>query len=530
MSAYVEAVPAPWRLPLTVLALTIGLLFAMLTDTVTTMVILWRDVTTYHHCFLVLPIVLFLIWQKRTQLTRLAPRQEMLALLPLIVFGLLWLIGRAGQIQLFEHVALVGMAISLVVALLGLEVARAIAFPLAFLLFMVPFGDVFVPGLQQFTANFSVELLHLADIPVFHDGIMIETPTGLFEVAEACAGIRFLIANVMIGALFAHLSMDRPWKWALFMVIAVVLPIIANGFRAFGIILIAYLTDNEYAAGVDHIIYGWGFFAAIMVVFLAIGNAMADWPEAPASRDDHVSADGYVDRCVDNLTTALWRPSLALPAVALVAAIPIYAAWVEKETPYRVDIDPKLMLDPTLALDLGPDCKADHSPSEGWRPQFEQADMIQGLIVDCGNGPVDLFFAYYAHEREGAELVQHGNRLADGEHWTRTAVSWHAPGVDGLPASLKREELFGRHAGDRVVVAWYWIGGQLVAKDWQAKAYRLYRKLLGKDEPAAVIALSAPYIDRPDDALPEIEAVLARHKGIAAYLDDLAPTPTSETQ
>ncbi|MEZ5931847.1 MAG: exosortase A [Alphaproteobacteria bacterium] len=506
------AFPTLWRLPLAVLLLTIGLLLLVTARSVETMVSLWMAVTTYNHCFLVLPIALVLIWQKRAQLAQMTPREDLLALIPLAAFALLWLIGRAGQIQLFEHVALIGMAISLVVALLGREVGRTIAFALAFLLFMVPFGDVFVPALQQFTASFAVGLLSLLNIPVFHDGIMIETPSGLFEVAEACAGIRFLIANVMIGALFAYLAMGRLWKWLLFMTIAVLLPIIANGFRAFGIILIAYLTDNEYAAGVDHLVYGWGFFAAIMLAFLAIGNAMADWPSpAEDEEDDPAERPGR----------AAWRPVAALPVIALVAAAPLYAGVVFSEEAETAGIDPKLLLDP--ALDLGPACKADLAAFGNWRPDFASADLIQELTIDCGGRPVDLALAYYTHEREGAELIQHGNRLADGESWTRIASSWHAPEIDGLPAVLRKEELYGRAAGDRVVLAWYWIGGRQVAKDWQAKAYRLYRKLLGKDEPAALIAISAPYADRADEALPDIEAVLEHHKGIAAYLQELAP-------
>lgn len=517
MNASLASLFATWRLPLATLLLTLALLLGMAADTTISMIGLWQAATTYHHCFLVLPIALYLIWIKRERLATLAPRQELLALIPLGACAGLWLTGRASQIQLFEHLALVGMAISLIVALLGRDIAKAIAFPLAFLLFMVPFGDVFVPGLQQFTANFSVALLRLVDIPVFHDGIMIQTPSGLFEVAEACAGIRFLIANVMVGALFAYLAMSRLWQWVLFMALAVLLPIIANGFRAFGIIWIAYLTDNEYAAGVDHLVYGWGFFAAIMLAFLAIGNAIADWP---SSEDD--GGYGFAGAS----STTVWRPALALPAVLLVAAAPLYAIFVmNKGSSEDVAIDPKLMLDPTLALDLGPACKADHAPAGGaaaWRPRFETADMTQVLTVDCGGGPVDLFLAFYAKEREGAELIQHGNSLADGKSWPRTAASWHSAGIEGLPAALKKEELYGRGAGDRLVLAWYWIGGRLVAPDWQAKAYRLYRKLLGKDEPAALIALSAPYADRSDDALPDIEAVLQQHKGIAAYLADLA--------
>ena len=63
----------------------------------------------------------------------------------------------------------------------------------------------------------------------------------------------------------------------------------------------------------------------------------------------------------------------------------------------------------------------------------------------------------------------------------------------------------------------------MLSKDWQAKAYQLYRRLLGDDGPVALIALSAAYDDRPEEALPDLEDVLTHHKGIADYLSDLAP-------
>jgi len=505
--------PAAWHQPLLTLVLTLACLYAMTADTLVSMVTVWEAATTYHHCFLVLPIAIYLFWRKRKELSGQRPIQASLAFIPLIGFAFLWLIGRAGQIQLFEHIAVVGMTVSLTIALLGWRVAGIIAFPLGFLFFLVPAGDGLVPPLQQFTANFSVALLRLVDIPVFHDGIMIETPSGLFEVAEACAGIRFLIANIMIGALFAHLAMSRSSRWAAFMALSIIIPIIANGLRAFGIILIAYLTDNEYAAGVDHIVYGWGFFALVMLLFLAIGNMMADWPEP-----EKAATEGSKP----TVAKSHWRPAFALPLALIVMAGPLYARAILERNSDAVAIDPKLMLDPTLALDLGPICKTDHQSSKSWRPRFDRADMTQGLIIDCGGKPVDLFLAYYAFERDGVELIHHGNRLADGEAWTRIDASWHASKIDGLPNLLRAEDLYGREAGDRLVLAWYWIGGKLLAKDWQAKAYQLYRRLLGDDGPVALIALSAAYDDHPTEALPDIEEVLIHHKGIADYLSILA--------
>ena len=106
-------------------------------------------------------------------------------------------------------------------------------------------------------------LLRVAGVPVFHDGVLIETSSGLFEAAEACAGVRFLIANVMIAALFAHFAYRRAWKVAAFMSLALTVPVVANGLRAFGIVYIAFWTDNKYASGVDHVVYGCGLLLGL---------------------------------------------------------------------------------------------------------------------------------------------------------------------------------------------------------------------------------------------------------------------------
>ncbi len=505
----------PWRTSLWALLASLTLLLVLLFDSLSSMIAVWIGATTYHHCFLVLPISLFLIWQRRSNLARLTPCHEPLALISLLAFALLWLVGRAGQIQFFEHMALVGMAISITLALLGLTIGRVIAFPLLFLGFMVPFGDVLVPTLQHFTADFAVLLLRLTGMPVFHNGIMIETPSGLFEVAEACAGIRFLIANVMVATLFAHLAMGRVWKWSAFLALSIVVPIIANGLRATGIILIAYWTDNEYAAGVDHLVYGWGFFAAVMLTFLAIGSWMADWPDGP----QHANV-GSID-----VDVSPWQPAFALPLAALIAAPPLYAMTVIDRVPQSITIDAKTALSPKLAQSLAPVCKTASAGSGDWRPYFKKADFSRGLQLDCGGRPVDLFVAYYAHERDGAELIHHANRLAGGKDWTRRSASRYAPKIEGLPATLRREELVGRSAGDRVVLAWYWVDGRLMTHDWQVKAYQLYQNLLGRNEPAALVALSAPYGDDPDDALSSVAEVLKQHEGISDYLIDLKPEP-----
>src|SRR3546814_1680397 len=136
-----------------------------------------------------------------------------------------------------------GLWQALFLLILGWRITRAALFPLAYLIFAVPFGVSIVPTLQDVTAQIVVHLLRLSGIPVFLDGYLIQIPSGYFLVAEACSGVRYLTVSLALGFLAAYLFL-RSWRRRLFFIaLSVVVPIAANGIRAYGIILLAHLSD-----------------------------------------------------------------------------------------------------------------------------------------------------------------------------------------------------------------------------------------------------------------------------------------------
>src|SRR5258706_16017176 len=144
-----------------------------------------------------------------------------------------------------------------VLAIWGREVAGAIGFPLGFLVLGVPMGEGLIPPMMDWTADFTVRALQFSGIPVFREGLFFTIPSGNWSVVEGCSGVRYLIASLTVGVLFAYLSYRRTWKRLLFAAMSIVVPIIANGMRAYLIVMIAHLSNNQLAHGVDHFIYGW---------------------------------------------------------------------------------------------------------------------------------------------------------------------------------------------------------------------------------------------------------------------------------
>ena len=164
----------------------------------------WIDSTAYNHCFLIIPIVIFLIWDRRSTLAGLAAEPLPLAALLAIPLGIAWLAAERLGIMEGRQLVAVSMVEVLFLAMLGRRLWLALLGPLLYLYFLVPFGEFLTPKLQDITTWFIRHGLDILGIPAYIDGYIIDIPEGSFFVAEACAGLRFLIASIAFGVLYAE--------------------------------------------------------------------------------------------------------------------------------------------------------------------------------------------------------------------------------------------------------------------------------------------------------------------------------------
>src|SRR3979409_1423007 len=142
----------------------------------------WVDSATYNHCFLIIPISLYMIWQRRGVLALLSPLPDFRALLLIPLLSLGWF--GASTIGVLEAQQLIAMTIfqAMLFGILGWPVYRRLMAPLLYLYFLVPFGEFLVPTLQDFTARFAVLGLRMLGIPVFSAALLIAVPAGSFAV------------------------------------------------------------------------------------------------------------------------------------------------------------------------------------------------------------------------------------------------------------------------------------------------------------------------------------------------------------
>lgn len=267
--AMLAALPATWRAPLVTLGAAVLALVAATAPSWGEMLHQWWNIDTYNHLLLVPFIVAWLVRLKAGALARLAP-QPFAPGLALVAAALaLWLIGRVSGINLLAHAGAVGALQAAVLTLLGLRASLTIALPLGMGAFLVPFGDEIIPPLQVITAKITIALTHWSGIPARIEGIHIHTPAGLFIVAEACSGVKFLVAMVTLGVLVIFTRFVSWQRRAAFLIACLIVPILANGVRAWATVYVAQFIGAEAATGFDHIVYGWVFFALIVAGLLA---------------------------------------------------------------------------------------------------------------------------------------------------------------------------------------------------------------------------------------------------------------------
>ncbi|WP_158287661.1 exosortase A [Falsiroseomonas bella] len=232
---------------------------------------IWETNEAYNHCWLIAPIAAWLAWSRRQRLAGLQPAPTPLFALLAIPVGAAWLVAERLGIMEGRQLTALALVLVFVLTVLGWRITRAMAAPLLYLFFLVPFGAFTVPLLQQFTTWFIDIGLDVIGIPHYVDDLIIETPAGTFLVAEACAGLRFLIAALAFGALYALVMFRSPGRRLAVLALAIVVPIVANGFRALGIVVLGSVLGSAEAAAADHIIYGWVFFSIVMLLLIVVG-------------------------------------------------------------------------------------------------------------------------------------------------------------------------------------------------------------------------------------------------------------------
>lgn len=451
----------------------------------------WWTSDTFAHGFIALPCAAWMIWRRRADWAAVQLRTWWPALAATLGCGALWLAGRLGGVASIEQLAAVSTIPATLLLLAGPAIGRMLVFPLAFLFFAVPIGDFLTPVMMDYTADATIAALRWTGIPVYREGLHFTLPTGRWSVVEACSGLRYLIASLALGVLYAYLQF-RTLRYRLaFIALAIAMPIVANWIRAYIIVLLGHLSDMKIATGADHLVYGWLFFGVVMALMFWIGSR---WRE-PAAPEKPQADRTSVARAATGRASRGAVIAAIMAAFAALAWRPVAGSMLDATQPIRI-------ADAIVAaLDRFADATA-----LPFVPSYAGAVEVVRASRAIAGQAVDTHVFYYARQHESQEMIHARNALVHNRdrQWAIRSRSARSTGFGAV-------ETFRIGRGGETLLVWHWyaVGGHQTASAYRAKAATTWRLATGRGDHSLAVALATPLGDGGSEAVQAAEQRLA---------------------
>ena len=484
---------APAWTVLGAIVLGLAVLVLLYWPTATSAVAQWNSTSAYSYGYLIGPIALWLIWRERDRLVGLMPEPTAWGIAVAAAFAGVWLVADFLSIAEGRHIALMGMIQGLLLAALGWRIYRILLFPLLYLWLMVPTGTFLLGPLQRLSHAGAVALIKLSAIPVFAEGTSIEVPEGSFVVEPGCAGLNFLLTALALSLLYGKLNYRGLGARLLCIAVALAVSMIANILRIYLIVVLTQITHRKLDIADDHLLYGWGFFALVMLGMMWLGSRFAK-PEDPP-RAAPVAVPGHAP---------IMKLVAVLGVLLIVAMLPPRLAMATG----RAAITSAGVAMPAA---IGPWQRV--SGTTDWRPQTDPAAGFGEALYTWNGLMAEVAMARYAAQGGGRDAASGGNQPAISPWETeglRIRSVEAGPGRYAVVATTAR-----RSGATRAIDYWYASAGCVTPSRLKAKLCAAAARLRGRPAPGAFIAISTPWLgDSQNDAAAAAQAL----DGLAAAL------------
>lgn len=266
----------------------LGLLTALYYEIFAGLVYDWDNDPNYSHGFLVPLMSAYFVYERWNRL-RQTPIQPSSLGIPLLLCGVgLLVIGSVGAELFAQRISFIVVLTGLILLLFGKRILMTLGLPLVFLLFMIPLPAIVVNTiafpLQIFAAQTASFCLFNLGIPVLREGNLITLAGSTLEVAEACSGLRSLMALLALGTVYAYFSQRQMWKRWVLVLLSIPIAILANAFRVTGTGILANYWGTEAAEGFYHTFEGWIVFVVAFILLLICGTIIGKIGKHPPRR------------------------------------------------------------------------------------------------------------------------------------------------------------------------------------------------------------------------------------------------------
>jgi len=243
------------------------------------LVLAWYENENYSHGFLIIPIAVYLVWRNRQRLTETQVKPAWWGL-PLVVFSLLlYVVSSYAEIRTVSSVSLILTLMSSVVFLYGHRIFRQLLFPMCFLLLMVPipsqiYSSLTIP-LQLFVSRTAVWIVDGLGIPVFREGNVINIPGRSLQMAEACSGLRSMMALLTLSTLYGYLTLKSNYSRFFLMLSGIPAAVFVNVIRVVLIIMAFHYFGFDLTEGTAHTVLGLVVFCLALLFIVGTKGVLS---------------------------------------------------------------------------------------------------------------------------------------------------------------------------------------------------------------------------------------------------------------
>ena len=468
--------------------LVIALVMAVYWQTFSRIIDMW-SLWDYQYGWLVYPVCLYLLASNRDALAQVPWRASGLGVVLLMVLVLMWLIARTAAVQVVEFLSATLMIFASFWALAGTAAMRKVAFPLLLFLAAVPMGGFLVEPLMRITAEIAAVLLAMTGVPVLRDNQFFSLPGGTFEVADVCSGFRYLISGIMLALAYVYMTYSRILPRLIFVAVAAIVLVVANGVRAFIVMAVASATEMRVFGGADHVVFGMILFVVFFVAMILVGERFADPP------NDSIEASEYRK---DRFTGKVSGPVVAVTLAALLAGPLLNAEMMNRELATIVD----------LPFSEPDGCTQRDDLTLTGTPAFQNVDYERLELFSCGAYESSVYVASYRTQEQGKELVAWGNRVWPNEWRRYVEQSTVSVSMDDGIANVK--QVLVRHpAGWRLIWYWYQVGPSSTSSQVGVKLLEVMRTLTFRTAESSIVV--ATVASNESDNVTELRLVLEKN-------------------
>ncbi len=420
----------------------------------------WIHSPSYSHSILLVPICIYLIYQ------RIVDYKFKIKVTPtyiVLIFSsvILWFVAVLGSIQFIEFIALIAIYISVLFYCFGGRQVRALSILLIMLVFTLPVWEYLSVAIRTLTTPIVGLLLTISGISFKLDGFLVILKEGVFIIEESCSGLHQITAAVPLLIIYAHKRIEKFHHWILLGSGAVLTAFVANTIRIYVVIIIGDMTNMQHSLVKEHGLVGWIIFGILFALYIF-------WLEKFIIKKIEVSAPS--SRLVSgNFEQVKNGPRYLIFVIMVLLVGPVlYGIYNYKNYSTSVSVDRIETAMPWKSANIIP----------AFKPHYPDGDLVINKVFENIKGKkVNLFLSLYLNEKQGVEAVNNLNKIYDEEQWQLVSKNEIRADLDGIKF-VALENVIGSRKNEYYMV-WYGyiVNNKYMVDDKAVKFTGLYQKL-----------------------------------------------------